>query len=550
MDEMINPNPEDVAAITTEITGGGCYKKGDDVDLMGLLFSPRKETSHQSRFVCAVYPEHLQGKVIVLHFEQIDSSCTGRDSITSWKKNITRQHLVDIYTELKSSGCPFEVVFVAVDDYSDDINDHFYGEFSSMPWTTIPFSDTMSRVHLAQSFVASQHASHNSPSLIVISDKGIILQHDSMSLFQEYGAEGYPFSDERIDTLISEDNALGAHPSLRLILASPERDYLINNKGHKVSICDLEDKFVALYIYEEGCSSDLTTTLRNAYQNLVHEQNQKFEVVLVYIHDSRNTHHTDEESFKKAFEEMPWLALPFNDANCRKIQRIYRYPFGLEEQKLNHSLVIIGPSGELVEPFGAATVLMNFGIEAYPFTRKIAFTLHLKKIKKLKLDMLFDPGAVFVRGCVSMGTYEEVIFSNVRPCQRIIVFCEAPNMWHEEFRKILLQRYTITKGTHDEFEVIHFALEDEESFPWLRVHPDMYSRNNESSTMKILYEIFYNGYGVLFFDLGGKVVRRATSIPKFEYNTEFPFYFGALDLEKELVTDLIDRFDWDINHDF
>ncbi|KAL6493828.1 hypothetical protein OROGR_031737 [Orobanche gracilis] len=458
-----NPNPEDVPAITTEITGG-CYKKGDEVDLMGLLF-------HQERNYLikadssVVYPEHLQ-------------------------------------------------------ELNDDINDHFYGEFSSMPWTTIPFSDTMST-------------------------------HDSMSLFQEYGAEGYPFSDERIDTLISNDNTLGAHPSLRLILASPERDYLINNKWHKVSICDLKDKFVALYIYEEGCSSDLTTTLRNAYQNLVHEQNQKFEVVLVYIHDSRNTHHTDEESFKKAFEEMPWLALPFNDANCRKIQRIYRYPFGLEEQKLNHSLVIIGPFGELVEPFGAATVLMNFGIEAYPFTRKIAFTLHLKKIKKLKLDKLWDPGAVFVRGCVSMGTYEEVIFSNVRPCQRIIVFCEAPNMWHKKFREILVQKYTIAKGTDDEFEVIHFALGgDEESFPWLRVHPDMYSsRNNESSTMKILYEIFYNGYGVLFFDLGGKVVRRATSIPKFEY-TEFPFYFGALALEKELVTDLIERFDWDINLDF
>ncbi|KAL6562191.1 hypothetical protein OROGR_003198 [Orobanche gracilis] len=81
---LINPNPEDVPAITTEITGG-CYKKGDEVDLMGLLF--HQERKHLIKADSSVvYPEHLQGKVIVLHFEQIDSSCAGRDSITSWKK--------------------------------------------------------------------------------------------------------------------------------------------------------------------------------------------------------------------------------------------------------------------------------------------------------------------------------------------------------------------------------------------------------------------------------------------------------------------------------
>lgn len=526
-----------------------CYKKGDQVDLTGLLFHPERNYLIKADG-SVVYPEELQGKVIVLHFEplslSLDFSRTGLDPITSWRNN--RQHLVDIYTELKSSSYPFEVVFVAFDDFND-ISHRFYQEFSSMPWTAIPILDTMSRIHIAQHFIPSER--RYSPSSFVISNRGLILQHDSMSLFQEYGAEGYPFSDQRIDTIISKDNVLGAHPSLRPLLASPERDYLINNKGHRVSISDIEDKLVALYMYEEGRSGDLTTSLRSAYKKLVHEQQQKFEVVLVYIHDSRNTHPTNAESFKKTFEEMPWLALPFNDTNCKKVQRIYRYPFGSEEQKQNHSLVIIGPFGELVEPFGAATVLMNFGIEAYPFTRKIAYMLQLEKIKKLKLDILWDPQAVFVQEiCVrvlareSRLTYEEVLFLHPRLAlgrQRLIVFCEAVNMWHREFRTMLLERYMERKGTDDEFEVIHFAPIGGEVLPWLRGHHD-------SSAMKVLSEIFYNGYGVLFFDLDGKVVR-ATSIPKFKDN-DFPFYAGAgaLALEKEVVTDLIDKFDWDLNH--
>ncbi|KAL6532676.1 hypothetical protein OROHE_014098 [Orobanche hederae] len=420
-----------------------------------------------------------------------------------------------------------------------------------LPWTAVPFFDSETRKRLANCFVASEHGGYHLPSSFVISNTGVVLQHDARPIFRIFGADAYPFSDERIECLIMEDDLLREpRLSLKALLASPERDYVINNKGHKVNICDLEDKMVALYLYEEGCTNDLTTSLRNVYEILVHKEKKKFEVVLIYIHDSLNTlGRTDAESFKKVFETMPWLALPFKDTNCKKVQRVFLYPFGLDGPHPNHSLVIIGPSGELIEPFGAGTVLKNFGIEAYPFTREKAHLLHVQKVKNLKLDMLWGPEAVFMRGYLSdvtsfdaLSTYREVLFSNINVGQRIIVFRDTENVWHRELRMKLQKMYLERKGSNDEFEVLHIGLR-RGTVPWLRVHPDFGSR--ESDAVKVLRDIFCNAYGVLFFDFDGKVVRAAMIPPVSD--TDFPFYVGASSLETEVLIDLIDRFDWDLH---
>lgn len=159
---------------------------------------------------------------------------------------------------------------------------------------------------------------------------------------------------------------------------------------------------MALYLYESGCTKALTARLRDAYKCLVEEEKMKFEVVLVYIHDSWNTlGSTNAESFMKDFGTMPWLSLPFKDPNCKKVQRVVRYPFELGGPQPDPSLVIVGPFGKFFEPFGASDVLMTFGSPAYPFTRETAFYLQVRNIKKLKLGMLWDPKDVFIRGCMN-----------------------------------------------------------------------------------------------------------------------------------------------------
>lgn len=123
---------------------------------------------------------------------------------------------------------------------------------------------------------------------------------------------------------------------------------------------------------------------------------ENFEIVLIYDHDTVYTYDiTTEESFRKTFRTMPWLALPFKDPNCKRLQRIFHHPWHLKELGPDPTLVIIGPHGNFIEEFGA-DILLNFGIAAYPFTRESAAKLEAEKVKRLKLEMFWsDPNTFF-----------------------------------------------------------------------------------------------------------------------------------------------------------
>lgn len=120
--------------------------------------------------------------------------------------------------------------------------------------------------------------------------------------------------------------------------------------------------------------------------------------------------------------------------------------------------------------------------------------------------------------------------------KRIIVICErVTNKW-QQFRVKLLEKYKETKGGSDEFEVIYFqGGRSGRVVPWLIPSPCCVY------TMDILSRVFDYGYGVLFFDADGRIVR-ATSNPGFEDDV-FPFYAGSI--EEEVRTDLITRFEWE-----
>ena len=106
-----------------------------------------------------------------------------------------------------------------------------------------------------------------------------------------------------------------------------------------MNISDLEDKTVILYLYESGCTKALTAQLRDAYKFLVEEEKMKLEVVPVCIYDSwNNTWRTNEESLMEEFGTMPRLALPFRDANCKKVQRV---SLDHLENTLNHLVPVM-----------------------------------------------------------------------------------------------------------------------------------------------------------------------------------------------------------------
>lgn len=198
--------------------------------------------------------------------------------------------------------------------------------------------------------------------------------------------------------LDSECKAISEQPIIEKLLSSPQRDYVISNNGDKVPIHTLEDKVVALYFHAENISETdrLTEELKKAYKELTEKQ-VKFEVVLLYLYDTRNTFgRRNEDSFWKTFGTMPWLALPYRDPSLKKLKEIYKYPddWELGDYEEISQLVIVGPRGEFCEPCGA-DILLNFKVPGYPFTREKVLKLETERIKELKLEMIWDRNTVF-----------------------------------------------------------------------------------------------------------------------------------------------------------
>ena len=100
-----------------------------------------------------------------------------------------------------------------------------------MPWLAIPFSDSETRKRLKDLFKV-----RGIPYLVIIDGNGKVSSDQGVRIIKEYGAEGYPFTPERVNVLREEEEAAKKEQSLRSILVSSSRDFLISNDGNKVII--------------------------------------------------------------------------------------------------------------------------------------------------------------------------------------------------------------------------------------------------------------------------------------------------------------------------
>lgn len=71
-----------------------------------------------------------------------------------------------------------------------------------MPWTAIPYSDEVSRKHIQSTFGVTNYG-YPSPTMFVVDPMGMVLQCHAWDIFENFGALGYPFSDERKEILLS-----------------------------------------------------------------------------------------------------------------------------------------------------------------------------------------------------------------------------------------------------------------------------------------------------------------------------------------------------------
>ncbi|KAL6501168.1 hypothetical protein OROHE_025031 [Orobanche hederae] len=369
--------------------------KGDTISLNDILFTKNRDylINNNNQYVKA---KQLEGKVIGIYF--LPLSCKGPPRHSKWQTTL----LKDVYDDLHLFG-NFEVILVACDDLDTAdsraeipvryslFEEHFQDLFSYMPWTAIPFSDVTSRKHMQRCFGVLEGFSE--PIMFIIDQTGMVLQCDSWDIFEHYGALGYPFSDKRLKLLRTEDYAATQQPSLKTLLGSPQRDYVISNKGDKVPIHTFEDKVVALYFYHPDFPDLITEELKSSYEEFA-KIKKIFEVVLIYIREPCQGYDWKcEESFWEKFKTMPWLALPFKDISYKKLKRVFEFQC---DDIVAPRLVIFGPHADFIEPFGY-DILLKYKFRAYPFTRKKSAEIEHERVKELKLEMLWDPNTVFRR---------------------------------------------------------------------------------------------------------------------------------------------------------
>ncbi|KAL8096971.1 putative nucleoredoxin 1 isoform X1 [Apium graveolens] len=516
---------------------------GDIINLSHLLFTKDRDyliTCHHrnTNKLVKIKAKDLGGKFILLHFMHLDNY----DFTWSWKAPVAT--LKDMYIKLHPKG-DFQIVFVAlrnnlaIPSETRQILGHIFSLMPPCP--AIPLSDQTSIRRLERMF-GIRDARHIGPLSFIIDPSGVVLQSHATPLLISYGAAAYPFTNERIKFLESEDSLLRTQPrSVEKLLSSPDRDYLINNKGNQVPLHNLDDKVVGLYFCP--CLDGLRTTrkLEMVYHELSQKM-EKFEIVLIYAHGWCEHEETcsliDEDSFLHELKTMPWLALPFEDTNCiKKLQRLFQYPQGLDWPRPDARMVIIGPHGEFLEPLGTH-ILSTYGSPAYPFTLLSAVNLELERAKKVKPEMLWELDAVFTRSIGSHIRFSQFVG------RKIIVLYETyeTDKWvTTNTLRELKARYLEMKGTDDEFEVIHIFCDEKFStrikapVPWL-MHPP-FDKNTFAD--KFMCSVFGNESGLLAFDADGSVVR-VTAFPQFGDNRSFPFYHNG-NMEDEVLLDVKEK---------
>ncbi|KAG6398795.1 hypothetical protein SASPL_140265 [Salvia splendens] len=409
-------------------------------DLTSILFSAERDYLVRNNGD-QVKPDVLKGKIVGLYFS------------ASWCGPCQRftPVLVEVYNELQKHH-NFEIVFVS----GDGDKEAYDAYFSKMPWLAIPFSDSEAREKLDALFTVS-----GIPHLVILDKDGKVLTNEGVEVIQEYEDEAYPFSPEHIGKLREQEAAAKANQSLKTLLVSKSRDYLISANGKEVPVAELEGKTIGLYFLlatYNGCLA-FNPKLIEAYKSL-REEGENFEIVMIPLDD-------DEPSFQEEFASLPWYSLPVKDKCCSKLVRYF---------KLNSlpTVVVIGQDGKTLHP-NVAEAIEEHGMKAYPFTpEKFA---ELEELEKAKRDaqtlqsILVSEDCDFVLGKDGIKVpVSDLVGKNV-----LLYFSAHWCPPCRAFLPMLIQAYKEIKAKVEAFEVIFISSDrDQASFdeffskmPWL-----------------------------------------------------------------------------------
>ena len=197
--------------------------------------------------------------------------------------------LIDVYDELKGTGSRLEVVFVSSDRDAESFGEYF-GE---MPWLALPFADRKRKAALSKKFKVE-----GIPTLVVVdAETGEVVGKDARSGVMRSGAAGFPWPDPTLRSVLG---------SQKLVRCAGAAD----GAGEATTLDELESegKGLLLYFSAHWCPPCRAfTPVLAAWYSKAREEGANFELVFV---SSDN----DVGQYSEYTSEMPWLALPFDEA--------------------------------------------------------------------------------------------------------------------------------------------------------------------------------------------------------------------------------------------
>jgi len=106
--------------------------------------------------------------------------------------------LIDAYLKIKTQDSDaLEVVFIS----SDRDQDSFDEFFAEMPWLALPFGDSR------KEFLSRKFKVAGIPKLVAIGPSGQTVTKEARDLVGLYGADAYPFTEERIKEIEAQKAA-------------------------------------------------------------------------------------------------------------------------------------------------------------------------------------------------------------------------------------------------------------------------------------------------------------------------------------------------------
>ncbi|TKY58652.1 nucleoredoxin 1 [Spatholobus suberectus] len=154
--------------------------------------------------------------------------------------------LIDAYHKIKAKDNALEVVFISSDKDQAAFDEFFAG----MPWLALPFGDSRKK------FLSRKFKVSGIPMLVAIGSSGQTVTKEARDLVSLYGADAYPFTEERIQEIEAEQEETVKGWPEKVTHEKHEHELVLTHR--RVYCCDGCEKEGHIWSYYCGdCDFDL-----------------------------------------------------------------------------------------------------------------------------------------------------------------------------------------------------------------------------------------------------------------------------------------------------